>query len=181
MTDFEKDGTGENAGETGISAPDNSSDSAQDRRSGRRRFLTGGLVAAPVILTLSSRPAAATTCGLLSGGSLDGSQPGQDTSCSGYGCSHWMAYKNYWKDRYPPWNKCSWMLGCWVPGGDPKIWDALAAGDLHGHCVAGVLNGWAIPQQYGYTEYEIKNKIHEYITDGRSSDLYAALLQMHTG
>jgi hypothetical protein len=60
MTDFEKDETGENAEETGTSSPENSSDSAQDRLTGRRRFLAGGLAAAPVILTLSNRPALAT-------------------------------------------------------------------------------------------------------------------------
>jgi hypothetical protein len=60
MADFEKDGTRENAEETGTSAPENKSDSATDHRAGRRRFLTAGLGAAPVILTLSNRPALAT-------------------------------------------------------------------------------------------------------------------------
>ena len=181
MTDFEKDGTGESAGDSGTSAPGSPSDSATERRSGRRRFLVGGLAAAPVIMTLSSRPAAATTCSMLSGGSLNTSTPGDDTSCYGYGCSHWMAYKDYWKYQFPTYKKTSWMVGCYVPGGDPNIWDALSAGGLHGQCVAGVLNGWAIPTQYGYSQTEIKNKINEYVNDGRSSDLYAMFLQMNIG
>jgi len=119
---------------------------------------------------------------MLSGGSLNTSTPGgDDTSCYGYGCSHWMAYKDYWKGRYPTYKKTSWMVGCYVPGGDPTIWDALSSGGLHGQCVAGILNGWAIPTQYGYTEYEVKDKISEYVNDGRTSDLYAMFLQMNTG
>ncbi len=180
MTDYNKDETGENAEDTGVTKPENSGDSAENRRASRRRFLTGGAAAAPVIMTLSSRPALATTCGLLSGGSVNDSRPGDQSTCHGYGCSHWMAYKGYWKDRYPTWKKCSWMMGCYIPGGDPTLWSALSAGGFHGHCVSAVLNAWWMPGDYGYTEYEIKDKIHQHISEGRASDLYAALLQMHT-
>jgi hypothetical protein len=83
------------------SSPDSASVSDPNLKATRRRLLQGGLAAAPVLMTLASRPVLAQTCTTPSGYvSANASRPG-GSSCSGYGPSHWYGQIN-WPSTYKP-------------------------------------------------------------------------------
>lgn len=71
----------------------------------RRRLLRGGLAAAPVLLTLASKPVSATTCTSASSfSSLKLSGPGKTTVCGGKMPSAWQDPCNFkdWPSAYIP-------------------------------------------------------------------------------
>lgn len=65
--------------------------------SARRRLLRGGLGAAPVVLTLASRPVlAATNCAAPSSfASINASRPSQVQTCNGLGIDYWSNPSNF--------------------------------------------------------------------------------------
>jgi hypothetical protein len=67
-------------------------------RASRRRLLQGGLAAAPVVLSVSSRPVMAATgaCSTASAfGSINASRPNKVTSCGGCKPDYWKNTLNY--------------------------------------------------------------------------------------
>jgi hypothetical protein len=67
---------------------------------GRRRLLRGGLAAAPVLLSLTSRPVTATTCTQASShASVNLSRPDRMYSCGGKGPDYWKQPQN--TQRWP--------------------------------------------------------------------------------
>lgn len=75
-------------------------------RAGRRRLLRGGLASAPVLLSLTSRPVAATTCRPASAfASANVSRPGASFSCGG-------KRPDFWKQ---PCNFAHWPLPRLIP------------------------------------------------------------------
>lgn len=78
-----------------------------DRRTDRRRLLQSGLAAAPVLLTMVSRPVLGQTCMRISRlGSLNGSfSPGTPpVSCTGYTPGYWKQAQHFssWPSPYIP-------------------------------------------------------------------------------
>jgi hypothetical protein len=68
----------------------------------RRRFIKRAIIAAPFILTVTSRPVWAANCtlsGQLSGNLSDGDEP-----CGGQGCSpgYWKNHTVMWHDAFQP-------------------------------------------------------------------------------
>jgi len=68
----------------------------------RRRFIKRAIIAAPFILTVTSRPVWASNCtmsGQLSGNFSDGAEP-----CGGEGCSpgYWKNHTSMWHYAFPP-------------------------------------------------------------------------------
>ena len=87
-------------GETNTSAPSakaavqttaNSSDCVVPSR---RRFVTGGVAAVPVVASLMSRPAFANMCTV--SGTLSGNLSGTQVHCSGLSVSYWAANPKSW-------------------------------------------------------------------------------------
>src|SRR5438046_7128669 len=83
------------------SFPESAPVSGHELSTTRRRLLRGGLAAAPVMMTLVSRPVLAQTCTTPSGYvSANASRPG-GSSCSGYGPRHWYGQMT-WPSSYKP-------------------------------------------------------------------------------
>src|SRR6266705_5594656 len=81
---------------------------------GRRRLLRGGLAAAPVLLTLVSRPVLAQQCTTPSGYvSLNASTAGRGVACSGHLPSYWANPLNFgqWPSGYKPTNPQATLFG----------------------------------------------------------------------
>jgi hypothetical protein len=63
----------------------------------RRRLLQGGLAAAPVLMTLVSRPVLAQQCTTPSGYvSLNASTAGRGVACTGHTPAYWIAHTSSW-------------------------------------------------------------------------------------
>jgi hypothetical protein len=76
------------------------SPSGGDPKVSRRRLLQGALGAAPVLMTLVSRPVLAQTCTTPSGFvSTNASHPGAAV-CSGNGPTYWFNNQGIWPDPY---------------------------------------------------------------------------------
>lgn len=90
MADKQRSGIENDGLDKELGALDQEPVSDAARRSARRRFLTGGLAGAPVILTLSSRPALATFCSA-SGGSGNTSQQTSQITCRGRTPEYWRS------------------------------------------------------------------------------------------
>jgi len=71
--------------------------------SARRRLLRGGLSAAPVVLTLASRPVLATTCVTASAmASANASRPaGNSVTCAGMNAQYWCGSFTGWPSLMP--------------------------------------------------------------------------------
>jgi hypothetical protein len=78
------------------SSPDSAPVSGPDPKPTRRRFLQGGLAAAPVLMTLVSRPVLAQQCATPSGFiSGNASRPGEQ-ACTGHGPDWWLNNLSAW-------------------------------------------------------------------------------------
>jgi hypothetical protein len=67
----------------------------------RRRLLRGGLGAAPLVLSVASRPVMAGTCTTASAyGSINGSRPVKSTSCSGRTPDYWKGNPASWPSGF---------------------------------------------------------------------------------
>src|ERR1700674_5960571 len=79
------------------SSPASTPVSGRDPKPTRRRFLQGGLAAAPVLMTLVSRPVLALQCttpsGFISG---NASTPGGQVACTGHGPDWWLHNISAW-------------------------------------------------------------------------------------
>jgi hypothetical protein len=87
------------------SFPDSAPVSGLELRTTRRRLLQGGLAAAPVLMTLVSRPVLAQQCTTPSGYvSLNASTAGRGVACSGHMPSYWASPQNFgqWPSGYNP-------------------------------------------------------------------------------
>jgi len=72
-----------------------------DPSASRRRLLQGGLAAAPVLMTLVSRPVLAGQCTTPSGFvSLNASTAGRGVNCSGHTPSYWVSNTSSWPAGY---------------------------------------------------------------------------------
>ena len=79
------------------SNPDSEPVSGRDPKATRRRFLQGGLAAAPVLMTLVSRPVLAQQCTTPSGYvSLNASTAGRGVACSGRQPDYWLGNTSAW-------------------------------------------------------------------------------------
>lgn len=90
MADKQRSGNENDSLEQELTSPEQGLASEAARRDARRRFLTGGMVGAPVILTLSSKPALATYC------SASGMHSGNNSTvshvtCRGRSPSYWRS------------------------------------------------------------------------------------------
>lgn len=65
--------------------------------SGRRRFLLGGIIATPAILTLTTRPALANQCSISGMQSGNLSRP-NDVTCQGLTIGYWKTHPYDWPD-----------------------------------------------------------------------------------
>src|ERR1700680_4906585 len=82
-------------------SPDSAPVSGPGPKSTRRRFLQGGLAAAPVLMTLVSRPVLAQHCTTPSGYvSLNASTAGRGVACTGYQPEHWLSNPDQWKSTH---------------------------------------------------------------------------------
>jgi hypothetical protein len=73
-----------------------------DRSLTRRRLLQGGLAAAPVLMTLVSRPVLAQQCTTPSGYvSLNASTAGRGVACTGHSPEYWIAHTSSWVNSNP--------------------------------------------------------------------------------
>ena len=111
--------------------------SGRDPEATRRRFLQGGLAAAPVLMTLVSRPVLAQQCTTPSGFvSLGASTAGRGVACIGHMPSYWANPVNFsqWPSGYKPINPQATLFG--PPqgvfanspySGDPTLLDVLNA------------------------------------------------------
>ena len=145
------------------SNPDSESVSGRDPKAARRRFLQGGLAAAPVLMTLVSRPVLAQQCTTPSGFvSLGASTAGRGVTCIGHMPSYWANPANFsqWPSGFKPTDPQATLFG--PPqgvfanspySGDPTLLD--------------VLNGAATP--------------HNHTTDKTAMFLAAALLNAAAG
>ena len=80
------------------SSPDSAPVSGRDPKATRRRFLQGGLAAAPVLMTLVSRPVLAQQCTTPSGYvSLNASTAGRGVACTGHQPAYWLDNTGDWK------------------------------------------------------------------------------------
>ena len=91
MADKQRSGNQNDGPDKEQAAPDQVAVSDAARRSARRRFLTGGLASAPVIMTLSSKPALATYC------SASGMHSGNQSTVSHVYCRG--RSPRYWRDH----------------------------------------------------------------------------------
>ena len=66
--------------------------SAKVKRDARRRILTGGLVGAPIVMTLASRPALANGCSLSGMTSGNASTTNNTTTCHGLTPGYWKTH-----------------------------------------------------------------------------------------
>ena len=117
--------------------PDSAPVSGRDPKATRRRFLQGGLAAAPVLMTLVSRPVLAQQCTTPSGFvSLGASTAGRGVTCMGHMPSYWANPLNFsqWPSGYKPINPQATLFG--PPqgvfanspySGDPTLLDVLNA------------------------------------------------------
>ena len=88
MADKQRSGNENDGLEKELTAPVQEPASEAARRDARRRFMTGGLVGAPMILTLSSKPALATYCS--ASGMHSGNQSTvSHVTCRGRSPSYW--------------------------------------------------------------------------------------------
>jgi hypothetical protein len=79
-------------------SPDSAPVSGPDPKPTRRRFLQGGLAAAPVLMTLVSRPVLAQQCITPSGYvSLNASTVGRGSACTGHQPAYWLDNTTIWK------------------------------------------------------------------------------------
>jgi hypothetical protein len=77
------------------------SPSGGDPKASRRRLLQGGLAAAPVLMTLVSRPVLAVQCTTPSGYvSLNASTAGRGVNCTGHTPAYWANPVNF--SQWPP-------------------------------------------------------------------------------
>lgn len=84
------------------SNPDSAPISGRDPKPTRRRFLQGGLAAAPVLMTLVSRPVLAQQCTTPSGFvSLNASTAGRGVACLGRTPGYWKNHAG-WPAPYQP-------------------------------------------------------------------------------
>lgn len=81
---------------------DQSSAAQKSNEPARRRFLKGAAASAPVILTLTARPAWAVNCTL--SGQLSGNLSNPLDQCGGEGCSpgYWKTHMERWHPEYQP-------------------------------------------------------------------------------
>ena len=91
MADKERSGIEDSGPEAAPQERGRAPDGDRAKRDARRRFLTGGLAGAPVILTLSSRPALATFC------SHSGMNSGNASQTVSYSCRG--RSPGYWRDN----------------------------------------------------------------------------------
>lgn len=128
----------------------------------RRRLLQGALAAAPVLLTVASKPVLAgqmcAPSGFASGNVSTSDQP---TACNGWSPGYWKAKPGtQWPSPYSPGQKFhSVFAGSYF--GTKTMKEVLGMGGgglvmLGRHCVAGVLNATAAPLGYVMTAEEVK-------------------------
>jgi hypothetical protein len=73
----------------------------RDSMTSRRRLLRGGLAAAPVLMTLVSRPVLAQVCTTPSGYvSANASTAGRGVACSGRTPDYWVQHPNEWPSGF---------------------------------------------------------------------------------
>ncbi len=75
-------------------APTEESASEKARRDARRRILAGGLAGAPLILTLTSRPALASSCSISAMGSETHLSHASQVTCRGLTPGFWKTHEN---------------------------------------------------------------------------------------
>jgi hypothetical protein len=118
----------------------------------RRRLLRGGLGAAPVLMTLASRPVGATVC--TTGSAFASLQPSgtlQTTQCTGHSPSYWTACSSPGTDWKPikPQTKFSALFTPALSDSNvtlKKVVDAsLGYNVVARHCVAALLNASKSP------------------------------------
>jgi hypothetical protein len=119
------------------SSPDSAPVSSRNPKATRRRFLQGGLAAAPVLMTLVSRPVLAQQCTTPSGFvSLGASTAGRGVTCMGHMPAYWATPQNFsqWPSGFNPIGAQATLFG--PPGGvftnspysgSPTLLDVLSA------------------------------------------------------
>ena len=114
---------------------------------GRRRLLRGGLAAAPVLMTLVSRPVLAQQCTTPSGFvSANASTAGRGVTCSGHTPEYWVSHTDSWpgqgSNKYKTNDKFKKYFSPDLSG-SPTLIEALAPAfpsSVARYCVAALLN-----------------------------------------
>ncbi len=161
--------------QTAVTKPADQAEQVSARREARRRFLLGGAATAPVILTLTSRPAFASQCSVSGRQSGNLSKPA-DHQCVGLTPGYWKTHPDQWNGSgydpgkctetkhgmtkngtcttYSGGTRCADIFSILVDPPDLTLMQALwldAQGNpptLLAHMVAGLLNAW----RYGVGE-----------------------------
>jgi hypothetical protein len=160
------------------SSPDSAPVSGRDPKATRRRFLQGGLAAAPVLMTLVSRPVLAQQCTTPSGYvSLNASTAGRGVACLGRTPGYWKN-TTAWPPPYKPTTTFDSVFAhnaTYYPAAttlqdvlEPQIVGAGPPHDVARHIVAALLNvqsGWAPV----LTAAVVKGMWGEYLSKGSFS------------
>jgi hypothetical protein len=134
-------------------AQEHASAAERARREARRRILAGGLASAPVILTLTSRPALATHCSDSGAGSGNQSNAAHDVVCQGLTPGFWKTHAE----------ECSQWI---VPGTCNPITQARARDD------------YSVPGEQELADYIAKLREEKHPQDWKIAEAEAYLEQL---
>lgn len=131
-------------------------------RAARRRLLRGGAAAAPVVLTLTSKAAMATTGTCTSASafaSLNASRPANLKSCAGQKPTWWRTCPDsYWHSAYPKnkkWKDCG-LVQCAAFSDSTTLIQVVNFTENSGYkCVAAHVAAAMMNAKWGWTPFDV--------------------------